>query len=49
MSNSPFKFLHAYQKDDIDLFFGRNEETEALYEMTYDTDLILLYGASGTG
>lgn len=49
MTNSPFKFLDAYEKEDIDFFFGREEETKELYEMTYDTRLILLYGASGTG
>jgi len=49
MSNSPFKFLNAFEKQDRDFFFGREEETEELYEMTYDTRLILLYGASGTG
>jgi hypothetical protein len=25
---SPFKFLDAYQKEDIDIFFGRDKETE---------------------
>lgn len=49
MSNSPFKFLNAFEKQDRDFFFGREEETEELYEMTYDTRLMLLYGASGTG
>jgi len=47
--NSPFKFLNAFEKKDADLFFGREKETEALYELTFDTRLILLYGASGTG
>lgn len=49
MNNSPFKFLNAYEKEDKNFFFGREEETEALYQMTFDTRLILLYGASGTG
>lgn len=49
MNTSPFKFLNSYEKEDKDLFFGREEETEALYKMTYDTRLILLYGGSGTG
>lgn len=49
MPNSPFKFLDAFEAGDKDLFFGRELETETLYEMTYDTKLMLLYGASGTG
>lgn len=49
MHDSPFKFLNAYEKEDRAIFFGREAETEALYQMTFDTRLILLYGASGTG
>ncbi len=49
MSDSPFKFLNAYNKLDEASFFGREKESEDLYELTYDTRLILLYGASGTG
>lgn len=45
----PFKFLDAYARDDRDIFFGREEEVEALYQMVFQTDLILIYGASGTG
>lgn len=49
MSRSPFKFLDAYQKDDRDIYFGRETETEELYDRVYETNLVLLYGASGTG
>lgn len=49
MSASPFKFLSAYEKEDYAFFFGRDEETKALFEMTFDTRLLLIYGASGTG
>lgn len=45
----PFKFLDAYTRDDRAFFFGRNEEVAALYEMVFQTDLLLVYGASGTG
>lgn len=45
----PFKFLDAYQREDSDIFFGREEEIDALYEMVFQTDLLLVYGASGTG
>ncbi len=45
----PFKFLDAYTQDDSDIFFGREEEVDTLYEMVFQTDLLLVYGASGTG
>ena len=48
-SKYPFKFLDAYNRNDRDIFFGREAEIEALYQMVYQTDLILVYGASGTG
>lgn len=46
---SPFKFLDAYDKDDKDIFFGRMQETYELYDRIRETNLVLLYGASGTG
>ena len=46
---SPFKFLDAYSKKDKDVFFGRHVETEELYDRVFETNLILLYGAAGTG
>lgn len=46
---SPFKVLDAYSVDDKDIFFGRETETEALYKKTVESNLILVYGASGTG
>ncbi|MCH2045786.1 MAG: ATP-binding protein [Saprospiraceae bacterium] len=46
---SPFKFLNAYDKTDKDIFFGRDKETKELYERIFETNLVLLYGASGTG
>jgi hypothetical protein len=45
----PFKFLDAYGRTDTDIFFGRDEEVEALYQMTFQSDILLVYGASGTG
>ena len=45
----PFKFLDAYNKDDVNIFFGRDEEINALYEMIFQTDILMVYGASGTG
>ena len=45
----PFKFLDAYTREDSDFYFGRTDEIDALYEMVFQTDLLLVYGASGTG
>jgi hypothetical protein len=49
MSHSPFKFLDAYQKEDADRFFGRERETAQLYNAVHASNLVLVYGASGTG
>lgn len=49
MDTSPFKFLEPYEKEDKEIFFGRNREIETLYQMTFQTNLILVYGMSGTG
>src|SRR3954447_6876654 len=49
MKRYPFKFLDAYSKEDTDIFFGRDEEIEVLYEMIFQTSILLIYGASGTG
>lgn len=46
---SPFKFLDAYQHEDKYIFFGREQETIELYNRIFETNLVLLYGASGTG
>ncbi|MCL2311118.1 MAG: ATP-binding protein [Firmicutes bacterium] len=45
----PFKFLDAYTREDAPFYFGRDEEVTKLYEMVSQTDLLLVYGASGTG
>ena len=47
--NSPFKFLDAYGKEDKDIFFGRDDEVEQLYELVFQSNLTLVYGQSGTG
>jgi AAA+ ATPase superfamily predicted ATPase len=49
MTRSPFKFLDAYGKADTEIFFGREEEVESLYQMSFQTNLMLIYGVSGTG
>lgn len=46
---SPFKFLDAYELRDRDVFFGRDEEIDTLYDMVFQTQLLLIHGLSGTG
>jgi ABC-type dipeptide/oligopeptide/nickel transport system ATPase component len=47
--DSPFKFLDPYGKGDSEIFFGRDEETELLYQYVNKNRLVLVYGTSGTG
>lgn len=49
MKKYPFKFLDSYQREDRGVFFGRDEEINALYEMVFQSATVLVYGASGTG
>ena len=46
---SPFKFLDAYAAQDSAVFFGRDDEIEALYRLLGESRLVLVYGQSGTG
>lgn len=45
----PFKFLDYYTSKDTEIFFGRGEEIKVLHEIIYQTNILLVYGASGTG
>ena len=49
MPQYPFKRLDAYEREDKDFYFGREDEVMQLYNMTFQSDLLLVYGASGTG
>ena len=49
MEKSPFKFLDSYNKDDQDIFFGRERETEELYQKVFESKILLVYGITGTG
>src|SRR3954468_17741235 len=49
MKRYPFKFLDAYSEEDTAIFFGRDEEIDLMYEMVFQTSILLIYGASGTG
>lgn len=46
---SPFKLLDAFAKEDKDLYFGRQTEIDQLYRLVFEGNLVLVYGASGTG
>jgi len=46
---SPFKFLDAYTVQDKNVFFGRDSEIESLYTLVFKTNLLIVYGLSGTG
>ena len=46
---NPFKFLDSYDKEDKDRFFGRKKETAQLFNAVHASNLVLVYGASGTG
>ncbi len=46
---SPFKFLDAYALEDKAVFFGRDKEVNALYDLLFRTPIVLLHGLSGTG
>jgi Leucine-rich repeat (LRR) protein len=49
MKRYPFKFLDPYNKNDANFFSGRDEEIASLYEMVFQSPILLVYGASGTG
>ena len=46
---SPFKFLDSYEQKDADIFFGRDKETEALYQALSGVKHLLVHGPSGAG
>ena len=45
----PFKFLDSYDVEDKNIFFGREEETEALNIKVSENRITLVYGLSGSG
>ncbi len=49
MTSSPFKVLEAYGRKDKEIFFGRDAEIQLLFKKTTESNLVLVYGASGTG
>jgi len=49
LNRSPFKFLDSFTKEDKDIFFGREKEVEEIYSRVFQSNLLVVYGASGTG
>jgi len=49
MTRSPFKFLDAYDRTDSRAFFGRERETAQLFNAVHASNLVVVYGGSGTG
>ena len=45
----PFKILDSYTEEDHSIFFGRDDEINSLYKMVSESNVVILYGASGTG
>jgi conflict system STAND superfamily ATPase/SIR2-like protein len=46
---SPYKFLHPYEFDDEQLFFGRDEEIKVLVADVVVSRLVVLFAPTGTG
>ena len=46
---SPYKFLDSYTQEDGQIFFGREREVEELYSRVFQSKILIVYGASGTG
>ncbi len=49
MARRPYKFLDAFEKEDHDIFFGRPREIEEIHSRLFYSNLLVLYGPSGTG
>ena len=45
----PYKFLEAFGPEDKELFCGRDQDSEQLWQKVTTNRLMILYGASGTG
>lgn len=49
MKIKPYKFLDAFEKSDYKIFFGREKEINEIHSRIYFSNLLVLYGPSGTG
>ncbi|WP_295128481.1 ATP-binding protein [uncultured Chitinophaga sp.] len=46
---SPFKLFDSFSDKDEAFFFGRETETDDLYQMAQESNIVLVFGYSGTG
>lgn len=49
LMDNPFKLLESYTKEDKDIWGGRTTEIDHLYNLSFASNLILIYGMSGVG
>ncbi|MES2651978.1 MAG: ATP-binding protein [Bacteroidota bacterium] len=49
IAKNPFKLLNSYTKEDKDIFFGRDEEIDQLYNLVCRNRIVTVFGVSGTG
>ncbi len=49
LDRGPYKFLEHFQEEDEDIFFGREEETRALFNLIIAHRLVVVHAPSGTG
>lgn len=46
---NPYPGLRSFERDDIDVFFGRDECIDGMLARLRDTQFLAVLGASGTG
>ena len=47
--NQPYKFLYAYDRQDSDIFFGRDAAVQALHQIVLKDRMTILHAKSGAG
>lgn len=49
LATNPFHLFNSFSEKDALLYFGREKETAILYQLTLESDIVLIFGESGTG
>jgi len=49
INNNPWLALQSYENQDIDVFFGRDDDIEKLFNLLQQNECAVLYSASGEG
>lgn len=49
LSGGPYRFLDHYTLEDAEIFYGREQDTQAVVNMIKEHQLSVLFGASGRG